>query len=181
MKTIFYTTFLKEDVLFTFCFSAFLLIPTNMWYLISLRLLKTIKLHFIIFLNDVIRFFVPPRVLSQPKTYSYCLLYIMHGHDMVVQILKQIILVSIQNPLKFYTCIIIFFAINMFYYIIQGNCFHSFYKNNLKQVNTHIFQWRSVELDKGHEFIHTSPLYTRGKLTWAKIHLILREKIWFYF
>lgn len=103
------------------------------------------------------------------------------SYDMVVQILKQIILVSIQNPLKFYTCIIIFFAINMFYYIIQGNCFHSFYKNNLKQVNTHIFQWRSVELDKGHEFIHTSPLYTRGKLTWAKIHLILREKIWFYF
>lgn len=74
-----------------------------------------------------------------------------------------------------------FFAINMFYYIIQGNRCHSFYKNNSKQVNTHIFQWRSVELDKGHEFIHTSPLYTRGKLTWAKIHLILREKIWFYF
>lgn len=103
------------------------------------------------------------------------------GHDMVVQILKQIILVSIQNPLKFYTCIINFFAINMFYYIIQGNRFHSFYKNNSKQANTHIFQWRSVDLDKGHEFIHTSPLYTRGKLTWAKIHLILREKIWFYF
>lgn len=103
------------------------------------------------------------------------------SYDMVVQILKQIILVSIQNPLKFYTCIINFFAINMFYYITQGNRFHSFYKNNLKQVNTQIFQWRSVELDKGHEFIHTSPLYTRGKLTWAKIHFILREKIWFYF
>lgn len=94
---------------------------------------------------------------------------------------KTIILVSIQNPLKFYTCIINFFAINMFYYITQGNRFHSFYKNNLKQVNTQIFQWRSVELDKGHEFIHTSPLSTRGKLTWAKIHFILREKIWFYF
>lgn len=33
---------------------------------------------------------------------------------MVVQILKQIILVSIQNPLKFYTCIIIFLVIDMF-------------------------------------------------------------------